>query len=65
MSRAGVKPKVRCAIYCRKSSEEGLELGRGKRYCYYVSRRLVAESGKSDSHGWRLPAAALEGAVPD
>jgi DNA invertase Pin-like site-specific DNA recombinase len=36
---------------------------RGKRYCYYVSRRLVAGSGKSDSRGWRLPAAALEGAV--
>jgi site-specific DNA recombinase len=36
---------------------------RGKRYCYYVSRRLVAESGKSDSRGWRLPAAALEGAL--
>ena len=26
MSRAEVKRKVRCAIYCRKSSEEGLEL---------------------------------------
>jgi DNA invertase Pin-like site-specific DNA recombinase len=25
MSRAAAKPKVRCAIYCRKSSEEGLE----------------------------------------
>ena len=36
---------------------------RGKRYCYYVSRRLVAGSGKSESRGWRLPAAALEGAV--
>jgi hypothetical protein len=36
---------------------------RGKRYCYYVSRRLVAESAKSDMRGWRLPAAALEGAV--
>jgi site-specific DNA recombinase len=36
---------------------------RGKRHCYYVSRRLVAESGKSDSAGWRLPAATLEGAV--
>ncbi len=36
---------------------------RGRRYCYYVSRRLVAGSGKSDSRGWRLPAAALEGAV--
>ena len=36
---------------------------RGKRYCYYVSRRLIAGSGKSDSRGWRLPAAVLEGAV--
>jgi hypothetical protein len=36
---------------------------RGKRYCYYVSRRLVAASSKSDTRGWRLPAAALEGAV--
>jgi DNA invertase Pin-like site-specific DNA recombinase len=36
---------------------------RGKRYCYYVSRRLVTGSGKSDTRGWRLPAAALEGAV--
>jgi site-specific DNA recombinase len=36
---------------------------RGKRYCYYVSRRLITGSGKSDSRGWRLPAAALEGAV--
>jgi DNA invertase Pin-like site-specific DNA recombinase len=26
MSRHGAKPKVRCAIYTRKSSEEGLEL---------------------------------------
>jgi hypothetical protein len=26
MSRHSAKPKVRCAIYCRKSSEEGLEL---------------------------------------
>jgi site-specific DNA recombinase len=25
MSRHGAKPKVQCAIYCRKSSEEGLE----------------------------------------
>ena len=36
---------------------------RGKRYCYYVSRRLVAESAKSDMRGWRLPAAVLEGAI--
>jgi hypothetical protein len=36
---------------------------RGKRHRYYVSRRLIAESGKPDASGWRLPAAALEGAV--
>jgi site-specific DNA recombinase len=27
MSRPGAKGKVRCAIYTRKSSEEGLEQG--------------------------------------
>jgi hypothetical protein len=32
---------------------------RGRRHRYYVSRRLIAESGKSDTSGWRLPAAAL------
>jgi hypothetical protein len=36
---------------------------RGKRHRYYVSRRLIAESGGADVSGWRLPAAALEGAV--
>jgi len=36
---------------------------RGKRHRYYVSRRLIAESGEPDISGWRLPAAALEGAV--
>ncbi|MEM7024352.1 MAG: hypothetical protein AAF637_17495 [Pseudomonadota bacterium] len=36
---------------------------RGKRHRYYVSRRLIAESGKPDVSGWRLPAATLEGAV--
>ena len=36
---------------------------RGKRHRYYVSRRLMAESGKPDASGWRLPAAVLEGAV--
>jgi site-specific DNA recombinase len=36
---------------------------RGKRYCYYVSRGLISGSGRSNSRGWRLPAAALEGAV--
>jgi hypothetical protein len=35
----------------------------GKRHRYYVSRRLIAESGKPNASGWRLPAAALEGAV--
>jgi len=25
MSRLGGKPKIRCAVYTRKSSEEGLE----------------------------------------
>jgi hypothetical protein len=36
---------------------------RGKRHRYYVSRRLIAESGAPDISGWRLPAAALETAV--
>jgi site-specific DNA recombinase len=36
---------------------------RGKRHRYYVSRRLIAGSGDPDLSGWRLPAAALEGAV--
>ena len=36
---------------------------RGKRHRYYVSRRLIANSGEPDLSGWRLPAAALEGAV--
>ncbi|HMB76810.1 MAG TPA: hypothetical protein VKN76_10445, partial [Kiloniellaceae bacterium] len=35
----------------------------GKRHRYYVSRRLITASGKSDLSGWRLPAKALEGAV--
>ena len=38
---------------------------RGKRHRYYVSRRLLADSGKSDISGWRLPAATLEGAVAE
>ncbi len=36
---------------------------RGKRHRYYVSRRLIADSGEPDLSGWRLPAAALERAV--
>jgi DNA invertase Pin-like site-specific DNA recombinase len=38
-------------------------LRHGKRHRYYVSRRLIAESGAPDISGWRLPAAALETAV--
>ena len=60
--------RTRCAIYTRKSSEEGLEQDftpthaskEGKRYRYYVSRRLVSGDGKSDATGWRLPADRLE-----
>jgi hypothetical protein len=36
---------------------------RGRRHRYYVSRRLIAESGAPDISGWRLPADALERAV--
>jgi len=36
---------------------------RGKRHRYYVSRRLIAQSGERNTGGWRLPAAALETAV--
>src|SRR5262245_6472386 len=36
---------------------------RGKRSGYYVSRRLIAQSGEADTSRWRLPAAAMEGAV--
>ena len=36
---------------------------RGQRHRYYVSHRLVAQSGEADLSGWRLPAATLEGAV--
>jgi hypothetical protein len=35
----------------------------GKRHRYYVSRRLIAQSGEPDASGWRLPAATLESAV--
>ena len=36
---------------------------RGVRHRYYVSRRLVANSGVPDPSGWRLPARPLEQAV--
>ena len=35
----------------------------GKRLRYYVSNRLIRNSGKTDRSGWRLPAAQLEAAV--
>ena len=36
---------------------------RGKRHRYYVSRRLIAQSGERSKGGWRLPAEVLETAV--
>ena len=36
---------------------------RGRRHRYYVSHRLIAQSGEKDLDGWRLPAATLENAV--
>jgi DNA invertase Pin-like site-specific DNA recombinase len=36
---------------------------RGKRHRYYVSHRLIVESGTPDLTGWRLPGPALEEAV--
>jgi hypothetical protein len=36
---------------------------RGQRHRYYLSHRLVAQSGEADLSGWRLPAATLEGAA--
>lgn len=36
-----------------------------RRYRYYVSRRLVKQSGEQDVSGWRLPAETLERAVAD
>lgn len=37
----------------------------GRRYRYYVSRRLIAASGEAGQDGWRLPAQALEEAASD
>ncbi|WP_022698126.1 recombinase family protein [Euryhalocaulis caribicus] len=36
-----------------------------RRYRYYISRRLVKQSGERDVSGWRLPAGVLERAVMD
>ena len=36
---------------------------RGKRHRYYVSRRLIVESGNKDLKGWRLSASMLERTV--
>lgn len=35
---------------------------KGKRYCYYVSKRLTQNSPRSDD-GWRLPARTLESVI--
>jgi site-specific DNA recombinase len=35
----------------------------GRHYRYYISRALIAESGATYAHGWRLPAHDVEDAV--
>ena len=40
-------------------------ISRGRRHRYYISRRLITESGNGDLSGWRLPASTLEAAVAD
>ncbi|MEM7169245.1 MAG: recombinase family protein [Pseudomonadota bacterium] len=35
----------------------------GRRHRYYLSRRLITQSGKADLNGWRLPADQFERAV--
>jgi len=35
----------------------------GKRHRYYVSRRLIVQSGEENADGWRLPSTVLETAV--
>ena len=38
---------------------------KGRRYRYYISRRLITRSDEDHLDGWRLPAKALEDAVED
>jgi site-specific DNA recombinase len=35
----------------------------GRRYRYYISRALIADSGAATTTGWHLPAHDVEGAV--
>src|SRR6202035_1655000 len=35
----------------------------GRRYRYYVSRRLLTQTSQDAPHGWRLPAGELERSV--
>jgi site-specific DNA recombinase len=52
MSRHGAKPKVRCAVYTRKSSEEGLEQSFNS---LDAQREACAAFIASQSHeGWLL-----------
>jgi site-specific DNA recombinase len=52
MSRHGVKPKVRCAIYTRKSSEEGLE----RAFNSLHAQRAAGEAyiASQSAEGWLL-----------
>jgi site-specific DNA recombinase len=52
MSRATVKPKVRCAVYTRKSSEEGLE----QEFNSLHAQRAAGEAyiASQSAEGWLL-----------
>jgi site-specific DNA recombinase len=52
MSRAGAKPKVRCAVYTRKSSEEGLE----QEFNSLDAQRAAGEAyvASQSAEGWLL-----------
>jgi hypothetical protein len=58
---------LQCAIYTRKSTEEGLEtpshaVKDGRRYRYYISQRLM-QARRRDKSGWRLPSEEIESRV--
>ena len=52
MTRLGTKPKVRCAVYTRKSSEEGLELA----FNSLDAQRAAGEAyvASQSAEGWLL-----------
>jgi site-specific DNA recombinase len=52
MSRYGAKPKVRCAVYTRKSSEEGLE----QEFNSLHAQRAAGEAyvASQGAEGWLL-----------